>query len=91
MPSKFHVHVRNLLIRCITRNCRVGIKLPTVEVRFNDLSVEAECQVIHGKPIPTLWNTIKGILSVSTINRICYIDMDMERFAASMFFLWLRA
>ncbi|VVB01079.1 unnamed protein product, partial [Arabis nemorensis] len=41
----------------------VGIELPKVEVRFSDLSVEAECEVIHGKPIPTLWNTIKGILS----------------------------
>ncbi|KAF2606954.1 hypothetical protein F2Q68_00044521 [Brassica cretica] len=41
----------------------VGIELPTVEVRFRDLSVEAECEVVHGKPIPTLWNTVKGILS----------------------------
>lgn len=57
-----------------------------MEVRFSDLSVEAECQVIHGKPIPTLWNTIKGILSVSSIKCICYVDLDMERFAASMFF-----
>lgn len=63
---KFHLHVSDLLICCNICNCRVGIYLPTVEVRFNDLSVEAECEVIHGKPIPTLWNTVKGILSVSS-------------------------
>lgn len=40
-----------------------------MEVRFSDLSVEAECEVVHGKPIPTLWNTVKGILSVSK----CYM------------------
>lgn len=65
----------NLLFRC---NCRVGIELPTVEVRFRDLSVEAECEVVHGKPIPTLWNTVKGILSVSNIKCVCYIDLEVE-------------
>ncbi|RYR75920.1 hypothetical protein Ahy_A01g000522 isoform C [Arachis hypogaea] len=39
---------------------RVGIKLPTVEVRYQNLTIEAECQVVKGKPIPTLWNTLKG-------------------------------
>ncbi|XP_020875007.1 ABC transporter G family member 41 isoform X2 [Arabidopsis lyrata subsp. lyrata] len=59
------IEVDNLrLLRNIRKRIdEVGIELPTVEVRFNDLSVEAECEVIHGKPIPTLWNTIKGILS----------------------------
>jgi hypothetical protein len=52
-----------LLRKIRKRIDKVGIELPTVEVRFNNLSVEAECQVIHGKPIPTLWNTIKGLLS----------------------------
>ncbi|KAL1220621.1 ABC transporter G family member 41 [Cardamine amara subsp. amara] len=53
----------HLLRKIRKRIDEVCIKLPTVEVRFNDLSAEAECEVIHGKPIPTLWNTIKGILS----------------------------
>ncbi|CAL5378402.1 unnamed protein product [Camellia sinensis] len=35
----------------------VGVKLSTVEVRYNNLQVEAECEVIHGKPLPS------GILS----------------------------
>lgn len=47
--------------------CRVGIELPMIEVRFNDLFVEAECEVVYGKPIPTLWNTIASKLSVSVI------------------------
>ncbi|ESQ56007.1 hypothetical protein EUTSA_v10024221mg [Eutrema salsugineum] len=53
----------HLLRKIRKRIDEVGIELPKVEVRFNDLSVEAECEVIHGRPIPTLWNTIKGILS----------------------------
>lgn len=81
----------NLLIRC---NCRVGIELPTVEVRFSDLSVEAECEVVHGKPIPTLWNSVKGILSVSNIKCVCYIDLEMEgcsrfHFTEGCFSVWL--
>ncbi|XVF22005.1 hypothetical protein REPUB_Repub12eG0137200 [Reevesia pubescens] len=42
----------------------VGLELPTIEVRFQNLSVEAECEVVHGKPLPTLWNTLKSIFSV---------------------------
>ena len=47
--------------------CRVGLELPTIEVRFSDLFVEAECEVVYGKPIPTLWNAIASRLSVSEI------------------------
>lgn len=42
---------------------RVGMKLPTVEVRYKNLSVEAECEVVQGKPLPTLWNSIASFLS----------------------------
>ncbi|KAH0935022.1 hypothetical protein HID58_012139 [Brassica napus] len=37
--------------------------LPTIEVRFSDLFVEAECEVVYGKPIPTLWNAIASRIS----------------------------
>ena len=47
--------------------CRVDLELPTIEVRFSDLFVEAECEVVYGKPIPTLWNAIASRLSVSEI------------------------
>ncbi|PPD85940.1 hypothetical protein GOBAR_DD17123 [Gossypium barbadense] len=50
---------------------RVGLELPTTDVRFKNLNVEAECKVVHGKPhIPTLWNTITNIFSaITNVNR----------------------
>ncbi|KAK7291744.1 hypothetical protein RIF29_07127 [Crotalaria pallida] len=51
-----------LLQKLRKRIDKVGIKLPTVEVRYQNLCVEAECQVVQGKPIPTLWNTLKGCI-----------------------------
>ncbi|KAK8671261.1 hypothetical protein V6N13_037860 [Hibiscus sabdariffa] len=42
---------------------RVGVKLPSVEVRYKNLSVQAECQLVHGKPLPTLWNATKAAFS----------------------------
>ncbi|XP_021898918.1 LOW QUALITY PROTEIN: pleiotropic drug resistance protein 3-like [Carica papaya] len=41
----------------------VGVELPTVEVRYKNLLVEAECEVVEGKPLPTLWNSLKRVLS----------------------------
>ncbi|CAN6460446.1 unnamed protein product [Victoria cruziana] len=41
----------------------VGIKLPTVEVRYKNLSADAKCEVVDGKPLPTLWNATKSIAS----------------------------
>jgi len=29
--------------------------------------VEAECEVVKGKPLPTLWNAAKGIFSVRCV------------------------
>ncbi|MED6182883.1 drug-responsive transcription factor pdr3 [Stylosanthes scabra] len=57
-----HIENDNLLLlqKLRKRIDKVGIKLPTVEVRYQNLTVEAECQVVKGKPIPTLWNTLMG-------------------------------
>ncbi|KAM0004933.1 hypothetical protein Hdeb2414_s0225g00839531 [Helianthus debilis subsp. tardiflorus] len=44
----------------------VGVQLPSVEVRYKNLHVEAECEVVHGKPLPTLWNSFQSLLSVVT-------------------------
>ncbi|XP_057834764.2 ABC transporter G family member 36 [Cryptomeria japonica] len=38
---------------------RVGIKLPTVEVRFENLTVDAECHV-GGRALPSLWNSARN-------------------------------
>ncbi|KAK6157909.1 hypothetical protein DH2020_012157 [Rehmannia glutinosa] len=51
-----------LLHKMRRRIDKVGVKLPTIEVRYENLRVEAKCQVVDGKPLPTLWNTLKSIL-----------------------------
>nr|XP_023914219.1 pleiotropic drug resistance protein 3-like [Quercus suber] len=63
-----HIEHDNLrLLRKIrNRIDKVGVALPTVEVRYKNLRVEAECEVVHGKPLPTLWNSVKNMLSVFT-------------------------
>lgn len=60
-----HVEDDNLrLLQKIKKRIdEVGLELPTIEVRFSDLFVEAECEVVYGKPIPTLWNAIASRLS----------------------------
>ncbi|KAJ4721730.1 Pleiotropic drug resistance transporter [Melia azedarach] len=57
-----HVEDDNLrlLKKIRDRMDKVGVKLPTVEVRYKSLCVEAECDVVHGKPLPTLWNSLKS-------------------------------
>ncbi|KAL9352179.1 hypothetical protein Peur_054859 [Populus x canadensis] len=63
-------HIENDNLRLLQnlrdRIDRVGMKLPTVEVRYKNLSVEAECEVVQGKPLPTLWNSIASFLSKHT-------------------------
>ncbi|KAK1313458.1 ABC transporter G family member 36 [Acorus calamus] len=39
---------------------KVGITLPTVEVRFEHLTIEADCY-IGSRALPTLWNTARNI------------------------------
>ncbi|XP_040370209.1 pleiotropic drug resistance protein 3 isoform X2 [Rosa chinensis] len=55
---------QRLLQKLKERIERVGLQLPTVEVRYQNLFVEAECEVVQGKPLPTLWNTLKSSLSI---------------------------
>ncbi|KAJ6432161.1 hypothetical protein OIU84_019417 [Salix udensis] len=65
--EKLLKHVENDNLRLLQnlreRIDRVGMRLPTVEVRYKNLSVEAECEVVDGKPLPTLWNSITSFLS----------------------------
>ncbi|KAI9196707.1 hypothetical protein LWI28_026286 [Acer negundo] len=65
--EKLIKHIENdnlqLLQKIRKRIDKVGIELPTVEVRYKNLSVEAECEVVHGKPLPTLWNATKSTFS----------------------------
>ncbi|CAN6486098.1 unnamed protein product [Victoria cruziana] len=52
-----------LLRKLRQRFDRVGLRPPTVEVRYKGLSVDAKCQVVDGKPLPTLWNAAKGMIA----------------------------
>nr|XP_023885614.1 pleiotropic drug resistance protein 3-like isoform X1 [Quercus suber]POE69405.1 pleiotropic drug resistance protein 3 [Quercus suber] len=65
--EKLIKHIENdnlqLLQKLRRRIDKVGVKLPTVEVRYENLCVDAECEVVHGKPLPTLWNTLKSTIS----------------------------
>ncbi|KAL5564644.1 hypothetical protein UlMin_027808 [Ulmus minor] len=64
--EKLIKHIENdnlqLLQKLRKRIDRVGVKLPTIEVRYENLYVEAECRVVHGKPLPTLWNSLKSMI-----------------------------
>ncbi|KAL8527729.1 hypothetical protein ACS0TY_005540 [Phlomoides rotata] len=51
-----------LLHKIRKRIDKVDVKLPTVEVRYSNLCVAAECEVVDGKPLPTLWNSLKSLL-----------------------------
>ncbi|XP_060672517.1 LOW QUALITY PROTEIN: pleiotropic drug resistance protein 3-like [Ziziphus jujuba] len=53
---------RRLLQKLKERIDSVGVELPTVEVRYKNLFVEAECEIVEGKTLPTLWNTLKNII-----------------------------
>ncbi|KAL3749878.1 hypothetical protein ACJRO7_010927 [Eucalyptus globulus] len=52
----------NLLRKIRDRTEKVGVKLPTVEVRYLNLCIEADCEIVQGKPLPTLWNSLKSML-----------------------------
>ncbi|KAF3958942.1 hypothetical protein CMV_016199 [Castanea mollissima] len=68
--EKLIKHIENdnlrLLQKLRDRIDRVNVKLPTVEVRYKNLLVDAKCEVVQGKPLPTLWNSITNPLSVFT-------------------------
>ncbi|KAI3509212.1 hypothetical protein L1887_24319 [Cichorium endivia] len=65
--EKLIKHIENdnsqLLHKLRKRTDKVGVQLPSVEVRYKNLRVEAECEVVHGKPLPTLWNSLQNMLS----------------------------
>ncbi|CAH2064224.1 unnamed protein product [Thlaspi arvense] len=67
MIEKLIQHIENdnlkLLKKIRRRIDRVGMELPTIEVRYESLKVEAECEIVEGKALPTLWNTAKRVFS----------------------------
>ncbi|KAG6408624.1 hypothetical protein SASPL_131642 [Salvia splendens] len=53
-----------LLQKIRKRMDRVRVKQPTIEVRYTNLCIAAECEVVDGKPLPTLWNSFKSLVFV---------------------------
>ncbi|XP_074311760.1 pleiotropic drug resistance protein 3-like [Silene latifolia] len=43
---------------------KIGLKFPAIKVKYVNLSVDAKCKVVDGKPLPTLWNTLKSSFSI---------------------------
>ncbi|XP_044500397.1 pleiotropic drug resistance protein 3-like isoform X4 [Mangifera indica] len=64
-----------LLKKIRARIDKVGVELPSVELRFKNLGVDAECEIVQGKPLPTLWNSVKSSLSVSTKSKEAKINI----------------
>jgi len=50
--------------------CRVGVEFPSIEVRYEHLGVEAACEVVEGKALPTLWNSLKHVFLVSILKNV---------------------
>jgi len=61
---------------------RVGIELPTVEVRYQNLKVDAQCYV-GNRALPTLWNATRNILEVRGL--ILFIFIAYTKFGRCYF------
>uniref|UniRef100_A0A0A0LBH1 ABC transporter domain-containing protein n=1 Tax=Cucumis sativus TaxID=3659 RepID=A0A0A0LBH1_CUCSA len=48
-----------LLRKVNERLHKVGVKFPTVEVKYKNVNIEAKCEVVRGKALPTLWNSLQ--------------------------------
>ncbi|XP_010313833.1 pleiotropic drug resistance protein 3 isoform X3 [Solanum lycopersicum] len=66
-----------LLHKIRKRIDKVGVKLPTVEVRYKNLTIEAECELVHGKPLPTLWNSLKS--TIMNLARLPGLQSEMAK------------
>ncbi|PKA55822.1 Pleiotropic drug resistance protein 3 [Apostasia shenzhenica] len=65
---------RRLLEKQRERMASASVKLPSIEVKFKNLSVEAQCEVVAKKPLPTLWNTLKEALK--GVGRACGVESE---------------
>ncbi|XP_048499276.1 pleiotropic drug resistance protein 3-like isoform X2 [Beta vulgaris subsp. vulgaris] len=55
-----------LLKKLRKRMDKVGLHFPAVKVKYKNLFVDMRCEVVDGKPLPTLYNSLKSSLSVFT-------------------------
>ncbi|XP_023521239.1 pleiotropic drug resistance protein 3-like [Cucurbita pepo subsp. pepo] len=56
-------HIENdnlkLLRKVKERIHKVGEKFPRVEVEYKNVNIEAKCEIVRGKALPTLWNSLQ--------------------------------
>lgn len=57
-----------MFVLCVTLLFRVGIQLPTIEVRYENLMVDAKC-FVGSRALPTLKNVTINILEVPMISQ----------------------
>ncbi|KAF9613044.1 hypothetical protein IFM89_005478 [Coptis chinensis] len=70
------------MINRVVAAIRAGVKLPTVEVRYENICVDAKCKVVHGKPLPTLWNSLKSnfsyqLISMNTFQFLHFVKISL--------------
>jgi hypothetical protein len=69
LVEKFHRSTddenQQLLVKLRQRLDRVGIELPTVDVRYDHLSIQANCHV-GNRGLPTLLNVIRDVVEVQS-------------------------
>lgn len=56
--------------------CRVGIELPTIEVRYEQLTVEADV-VAAGRALPTLSNAATNFIQVRFLLLRSFINVQL--------------
>lgn len=61
---------------CVARVCRVGLDIPTIEVRFEHLNVEAEAHV-GSRALPTIFNFTINMLEVNKHGQYCTTGLDV--------------
>ncbi|KAG0571017.1 hypothetical protein KC19_6G205500 [Ceratodon purpureus] len=55
----------NLLLQKMRKRLdKVGIELPTIEVRYENLSIEADCYV-GDRALPSNWNTLRNVIEAA--------------------------
>ncbi|KAJ4844769.1 hypothetical protein Tsubulata_003473, partial [Turnera subulata] len=59
-----HVFIERLITKIEEDNRRLLTKLKERIDRYQNMSVEAECELVHGTPLPTFWNTLKNSIRV---------------------------
>lgn len=58
-------HAFLIFVLCVSELSRVGLEIPTIEVRFEHLNVEAEAYT-GSRALPTMFNFCMNMLEVTS-------------------------